>query len=187
MICDAEAAGGPQLAKTEDARVTRVGKWLRKCRLDEIPQLWNIFKGEMSVVGPRPERPELAAEYEKQMPEFSFRLQVKAGLTGYAQVVGLYDTTPYDKLKMDLMYIENYSLLLDLQILLMTVKTALFPSASNETLHEQTHIPVQIHTVPPSEEDAKDAKDAEDAEDAENAENAENAEEDAEEKKETSL
>lgn len=181
MICDAEAAGGPQLAKTEDARVTRVGKWLRKCRLDEIPQLWNIFKGEMSVVGPRPERPELAAEYEKQMPEFSFRLQVKAGLTGYAQVVGLYDTTPYDKLKMDLMYIENYSLLLDLQILLMTVKTALFPSASNETLHEQTHIPVQIHTVPPSEEDAKNA------EDAENAKNAENAEEDAEEKKETSL
>ena len=145
MVCNAEA-DGPQLAKTEDDRITRVGKILRKCRLDELPQLWNILMGDMSVVGPRPERPELAEEYEKQMPEFSFRLRVKAGLTGYAQVIGLYDTTPYDKLKMDLMYIEKYSLLLDLQILLMTIKTALFPGQSNETLHEQTHIPMQKHT-----------------------------------------
>lgn len=151
MVCNAES-DGPQLAKTEDHRITRVGKVLRKCRLDELPQLWNILKGDMSVVGPRPERPELAEEYEKQMPEFSFRLRVKAGLTGYAQVIGLYDTTPYDKLKMDLMYIEKYSLLLDMQILLMTIKTALFPGQSNETLHEQTHIPVQKHMESVSQE-----------------------------------
>lgn len=103
----------------------------------------------MAVVGPRPERPELAEKYEEEMPEFAFRLRVKAGLTGYAQVIGLYDTTPYDKLKMDLMYIEKYSLLLDLQILLMTIKTALFPGESNEELHEQTHIPVQKHVAEP--------------------------------------
>ena len=145
MVCNAEEHG-PQLAKSEDDRITRVGRVLRKCRLDELPQLWNIFKGDMAVVGPRPERPELA---EEEMPEFAFRLRVKAGLTGYAQVIGLYDTTPYDKLKMDLMYIEKYSLLLDLQILLMTIKTALFPGESNEELHEQTHIPVQKHVAEP--------------------------------------
>lgn len=148
MVCNAEEHG-PQLAKSEDDRITRVGKVLRKCRLDELPQLWNIFKGDMAVVGPRPERPELAEKYEEEMPEFAFRLRVKAGLTGYAQVIGLYDTTPYDKLKMDLMYIEKYSLLLDLQILLMTIKTALFPGESNEELHEQTHIPVQKHVAEP--------------------------------------
>ena len=148
MVCNAEEHG-PQLAKSEDDRITRVGRVLRKCRLDELPQLWNIFKGDMAVVGPRPDRPELAEKYEEEMPEFAFRLRVKAGLTGYAQVIGLYDTTPYDKLKMDLMYIEKYSLLLDLQILLMTIKTALFPGESNEELHEQTHIPVQKHVAEP--------------------------------------
>ena len=85
----------------------------------------------MSVVGPRPERPELTAEYKKQMPEFDYRLKVKAGLTGYAQVTGVYDTTPYDKLKMDLMYIENYSIKLDIQIIIMTLKIMLFPKKSN--------------------------------------------------------
>ncbi len=133
MIPDAEKAG-PRLAVEDDDRITRVGRVLRKYRLDELPQLINILRGEMSFVGPRPERPELAREYEKEMPEFSFRLQVKAGLTGYAQVTGLYDTQPYDKLKMDLMYIENYSLFLDMKILLMTLKTALFPSDTNEKI-----------------------------------------------------
>jgi lipopolysaccharide/colanic/teichoic acid biosynthesis glycosyltransferase len=108
-----------------------VGKVLRKYRLDEIPQLINILKGDMSFVGPRPERPELTKQYEKTMPEFSFRLNAKAGLTGYAQVTGRYDTTPYDKLKMDLMYIENYSILLDIQIIFMTVKIVLFPVKTN--------------------------------------------------------
>ena len=113
-------------------RLTKFGKILRTASLDELPELWNILKGDMSVVGPRPERPELAQQYEKTMPEFEFRLQVKAGLTGYAQVTGLYDTLPYDKLKMDLMYIENYSIFLDLRIILMTLKTALFPGETNE-------------------------------------------------------
>ncbi len=131
MIVDAEKNGVPKLCENEDDRVTRAGKWLRKFRLDELPQLFNILKGDMSVVGPRPERPELTEEYTKEMPEFAYRLKVKAGLTGYAQVTGVYDTSPYDKLKMDLMYIENYSMKLDLQIILMTVKTMLFPKKMN--------------------------------------------------------
>ena len=134
MIPNAELHGA-KLAENHDTRITPVGKILRKCRLDELPQLFNILKGDMSVVGPRPERPELCQEYEKQFPEFKFRLQVKAGLTGYAQVTGVYDTTPYDKLKMDLMYIENYSLFRDIQIILMTIKITLFPTQkTNEEL-----------------------------------------------------
>ena len=131
MITDAEKNGGAQLASDNDPRITPVGKILRKIRLDELPQLLNILKGEMSVVGPRPERPELTELYKKEMPEFGFRLKVKAGLTGYAQVTGVYDTSPYDKLKMDMMYIENYSLRLDLQIILMTIKIMLFPPETN--------------------------------------------------------
>lgn len=132
MIPDAEADGRAVLAEENDSRVTKVGKVLRRFRLDELPQLFNILRGDMSLVGPRPERPELAAEYEKAYPEFRYRLRVKAGLTGYAQVIGTYDTEPVDKLKMDLMYIEQYSFLLDIQILLMTLKTALFPPKTNE-------------------------------------------------------
>ena len=136
MIPDAETHGA-QLAADHDTRITPVGRFLRKCRLDELPQLLNILKGEMSVVGPRPERPELCAEYEKHFPEFRFRLHVKAGLTGYAQVTGVYDTTPYDKLRMDLMYIESYSMFKDIQIVLMTIKTMLFPvqKSNAELLH----------------------------------------------------
>ncbi|MDE7099292.1 MAG: sugar transferase [Ruminococcus sp.] len=132
MIADAEKSGTPQLASENDPRITPVGKILRSTKLDELPQLLNILKGEMSVVGPRPERPELTKLYKQEMPEFEFRLKVKAGLTGYAQVTGVYDTTPYDKLKMDLMYIENYSFRMDLQIILMTIKIMLFPSETNE-------------------------------------------------------
>ena len=131
MIPDAEKDGIPRLASNSDSRITRVGKFLRKCRLDEIPQLINILRGDMSVVGPRPERPELTEKYEKEMPEFRFRLKVKAGLTGYAQVTGVYDTTPYDKLKMDLMYIERYSMVMDLRLILMTLKTIIFPGEMN--------------------------------------------------------
>lgn len=130
MIADAEK-NGIQLASENDNRITPVGKILRKFRIDELPQLFNILKGDMSVVGPRPERPELTELYKKQMPEFEFRLKVKAGLTGYAQVIGVYDTSPYDKLKMDLMYIENYSFRMDLQIILMTIKTMFFPPKNN--------------------------------------------------------
>ncbi|MBR5166040.1 MAG: sugar transferase [Ruminococcus sp.] len=131
MVVDAEKLSGPVLASDDDPRITPIGRFLRKVRLDELPQLFNILKGDMSVVGPRPERPELSEEYRKEMPEFEFRLKVKAGLTGYAQVTGVYDTVPYDKLKMDLMYIENYSFRMDLQIILMTIKTMLFPPKSN--------------------------------------------------------
>lgn len=138
MIIDAEP-NGVQVSNDHDRRVTPVGRFMRKCRLDELPQLFNILRGEMSVVGPRPERPELCEEYEKQFPEFRFRLHVKAGLTGYAQVTGVYDTTPYDKLKMDLMYIESYSLLKDIQIVLMTLKTTMFPiqKSNAEILHPE--------------------------------------------------
>lgn len=131
MIVNAEKDGVPQLCSNDDNRITPVGKILRKFRLDELPQLFNIIKGEMSVVGPRPERPELTLAYKQEMPEFEYRLKVKAGLTGYAQVTGVYDTSPYDKLKMDLMYIENYSMKLDIQIILMTIKTMLFPGKTN--------------------------------------------------------
>ncbi len=134
MIADAEKDGVPRLATDKDSRVTRIGKFLRKCRLDELPQLINILKGDMSIVGPRPERPELTEKYEREMPEFKFRLKVKAGLTGYAQVTGVYDTTPYDKLKMDLMYIEKYSFVMDLRIVLMTIKTMIFPGEMNSKL-----------------------------------------------------
>ncbi|WP_173337834.1 sugar transferase [uncultured Ruminococcus sp.] len=136
MIVDAEKDGKPRLASEEDDRITPVGKILRKFRIDEFPQLLNILKGDMSVVGPRPERPELTEEYKKEMPEFEYRLKVKAGLTGYAQVTGVYDTSPYDKLKMDLMYIENYSVRMDLQIILMTLKTMLFPGKTNAETEE---------------------------------------------------
>lgn len=114
--------GNAQLAKKNDDRVTPIGKFLRKTHLDELPQIINIIKGDMSVVGPRPERPEIAADYLKEIPEFDFRLMAKAGLTGYAQVFGKYNTTPYDKLKLDLYYIEHQSLMLDLELILKTVR-----------------------------------------------------------------
>ena len=110
MRVDAEKDGVARLAGEADDRITDVGKILRATRLDELPQLFNIIKGEMSLVGPRPERPEIAAEYMEDLPEFAMRLKMKAGLTGYAQVHGKYNTTPYDKLKLDLHYIRNYSL-----------------------------------------------------------------------------
>ena len=121
MRVDSEKHGA-RLAMKGDSRVTPIGKVLRNIHFDELPQLFNIIKGDMSLVGPRPERPEIAAEYTKEIPEFPYRLKVKAGLTGYAQVYGKYNTTPYDKLKLDLTYIENYSFILDLQLIATTVK-----------------------------------------------------------------
>ena len=121
MSVDSEK-NGARLAAKGDRRVTPVGRVIRKIHFDELPQLFNIIKGDMSIVGPRPERPEIAAQYEKEIPEFSYRLKMKAGLTGYAQVYGKYNTKPYDKLKLDLTYIENYSLWLDFQLVAATVK-----------------------------------------------------------------
>ena len=122
MKQDAEE-NGAQLSTKSDNRITLVGRIIRPLRLDEIPQLLNVLKGDMSIVGPRPERPEIAEEYCKAMPEFAHRLKVKAGLTGYAQVYGNYNTDPWDKLLMDLTYISSYSPAMDIKIIFMTVKT----------------------------------------------------------------
>ncbi len=121
MRMDSEKEGA-QLAKKDDDRITPVGRIIRRTHFDELPQIFNILKGEMSFVGPRPERESIADQYEAIIPEFSFRLKVKAGLTGYAQVYGKYNTTPYDKLKLDLTYIETYSFWLDIKLMLMTFK-----------------------------------------------------------------
>lgn len=131
MRVDAEKDGVARLSTGEnDDRITPVGKVIRKYRLDELPQLINILKGDMSIVGPRPERPEIAAEYEKELPEFRLRLQAKAGLTGYAQVYGKYNTIPYDKLMMDLMYIAHPSLVEDLKIMLSTIRILFMPDST---------------------------------------------------------
>lgn len=135
MIQDAEKGGRAVLARDEDDRILPVGKILRRLRLDELPQLWNILKGDMSMVGPRPERLELMAEIVEEIPEFVYRLKVKAGLTGYAQVYGKYNTTAYDKLKLDLTYIRNYSIFLDLKLILMTPKV-MFLKESTEGVKE---------------------------------------------------
>lgn len=121
MCVDSEK-NGARLASKHDSRITPVGGVLRKLHLDELPQLFNVLSGDMSMVGPRPERECIMREYQQELPEFDYRLKVKAGLTGYAQVYGKYNTTPYDKLKLDLYYIENYSFLLDIKLLFMTVK-----------------------------------------------------------------
>lgn len=132
MKVDAEKDGVARLSTGEnDDRVTPVGKIVRRYRLDEIPQLWNIFKGDMSVVGPRPERPEIAEQYCQTMPEFKLRLQVKAGLTGYAQVYGKYNTSPYEKLEFDLLYINNMNILIDVQLCFATLMTV-FKKESTE-------------------------------------------------------
>lgn len=136
MIVDAEKDGKAKLASQNDNRITPVGAFIRKTRLDELPQLINILKGDMSFVGPRPERPELIKKYEEMIPEFSCRMKVKGGLTGYAQIYGKYNTTPYDKLKMDMMYIQNYSFWLDIQLILMTFKI-MFIKESTEGVEEQ--------------------------------------------------
>lgn len=134
MSMDSEKAGA-RLAAKGDKRVTPVGKVIRNIHFDELPQLFNILKGDMSMVGPRPERKEISDKYLEEIPEFILRLKVKAGLTGYAQVYGKYNTTPYDKLKLDLTYVENYSFWLDLKIMLMTFKI-LFQKENTEGVDE---------------------------------------------------
>ena len=130
MAEDAEKTG-PIPSTQNDPRITKVGRVIRACRFDEIPQLFNILSGSMSFVGPRPERVEHVEMYTKDMPEFVYRNKVKAGLTGYAQVYGKYNTSPYDKLRLDLIYIENRTLLLDLKVLLLTIRT-IFQKESTE-------------------------------------------------------
>lgn len=130
MIENAEQNNVAMLATEDDPRITKVGKILRKTRLDELPQLLNVFFGSMSIVGPRPERESIAEVYCKDLPEFNYRLRVKAGLTGFAQIAGNYNTAPKDKLMLDLLYIENYSLRLDFKIMLQTLTVFMFPEKS---------------------------------------------------------
>lgn len=130
MRVDAEKDGVARLAAEHDDRITPVGHFIRKCRLDELPQLVNILRGDMSFIGPRPERPEIIAQYVQEMPEFAYRMKVKAGLAGYAQVYGKYNTTPYDKLKLDLTYIQNYSVWLDIKLMLLTLKILFQPDST---------------------------------------------------------
>lgn len=142
MRVDAEKDGRARLSTGEnDTRITKIGRRIRSVRMDELPQFINILKGDMSFVGPRPERPEIAREYEKTLPEFRLRLQAKCGLTGYAQVYGKYNTTPYDKLQMDLMYIASPSIGQDIMILFATIKI-LFMKES--TVHKK-HIGLSLY------------------------------------------
>ena len=137
MRTDAEKDGVARLAQKNDSRITPIGKFIRKCRIDELPQLINILKGDMSFIGPRPERPEIIEQYLEVMPEFAYRMKVKAGLAGFAQVYGKYNTTPYDKLKLDLTYIENYSVWLDLKLMMLTLKILFWPDSTEGVETEQ--------------------------------------------------
>lgn len=137
MRTDAEKDGVARLAQKNDSRITPIGKFIRKCRIDELPQLINILKGDMSFIGPRPERPEIIAQYVEVMPEFAYRMKVKAGLAGFAQVYGKYNTSPYDKLKLDLTYIENYSLWMDIKLMLLTLKILFWPDSTEGVESEQ--------------------------------------------------
>ncbi len=139
MRTDAEKDGVARLSTGDhDDRITKVGHVIRKVRIDELPQLFNILGGSMTIVGPRPERRSIAEEYEKELPEFRLRLQAKAGLTGYAQVYGKYNTTPYDKLQMDLMYISNPSIVQDFSIILATIKILFMPESTEGIAEGQT-------------------------------------------------
>ena len=137
MRTDAEKDGVARLASKNDNRITPIGKFIRKVRIDELPQLINIIRGEMSFIGPRPERPEIIEQYMEEMPEFAYRTKVKAGLAGYAQVYGKYNTTPYDKLKLDLFYIENYTVWLDIKLMLLTLKILFIPESTEGVEEEQ--------------------------------------------------
>ncbi len=135
---DAEKDGVARLASKNDDRITPIGRFIRMVRIDELPQLFNILKGDMTFIGPRPERPEIIMQYMENMPEFIFRTKVKAGLAGYAQVYGKYNTTPYDKLKLDLFYIENYSIWLDIKLMLLTLKILFRPESTEGVDNSQT-------------------------------------------------
>lgn len=129
MIVDAEKHGVKPCVEHDD-RITKIGHFIRKTRLDEMPQFINILKGDMSIVGPRPERIEHVEQYTKEIPEFAYRMKVLGGLTGYAQIYGKYNTSAYDKLRLDLLYIENQSLVLDLKLILLTIKTMFIPEST---------------------------------------------------------
>ena len=152
MRVDAEKDGVARLASKNDSRITPIGKFIRKMRIDELPQLINILKGDMSFIGPRPERPEIIKQYMEIMPEFAFRTKVKAGLAGYAQVYGKYNTTPYDKLKLDLTYIENYSVWMDIKLMLLTLKILFWPDSTEGVEMQQVTAFREEHRKPEKKE-----------------------------------
>jgi lipopolysaccharide/colanic/teichoic acid biosynthesis glycosyltransferase len=121
MVIDAEKTTGPVLATAKDPRVTPLGDFLRATRLDELPQLWNVLRGDMSLVGPRPERPFFVHQFEAELPDYPLRHIVRPGLTGLAQVMGKYGSSAQDKLRYDLYYIRHYSVWLDVKLMLLTV------------------------------------------------------------------
>lgn len=137
MVMNAEKLSGPVLAGEDDPRITKLGRFMRSTRIDEIPQIINILKGEMSLVGPRPERPFFVEQFKKEIPDYKYRTTVKAGLTGLAQVWGKYSTTPEDKVRYDIMYIKNYSILLDLKLILQTIKIMFMKESSAGVANEE--------------------------------------------------
>ena len=157
MIVDAEKDGKSIPATGHDPRITKVGRVIRAVRMDELPQLFNILKGDMSIVGPRPERLEHVVQYTSQIPEFDFRTKVKGGLTGYAQIYGKYNTSPYDKLRLDMMYIENYSLMLDIKLIMLTLRI-MFNKESTEGFEQAAVMEQQSHEA--LEQMKKDAEEA---------------------------
>ena len=146
MKVDADKGGKGIVTLQNDDRITPIGRIIRACRLDELPQLWDIFVGNMTIVGPRPERLETIEIYETEMPEFAFRLQVKAGLTGYAQVYGKANTSPYDKLQMDLMYIAEQGIVTDLKIIFATIKILFMPESTEGFEEEKDALSVKETT-----------------------------------------
>ena len=135
MRVDAERLSGPMLAQENDPRITRLGAFLRAVRLDELPQIWNVLVGNMSIVGPRPERPFFVEQFKQEIPEYVYRMNVKPGITGLAQVYGKYNTTAYDKLIYDLVYIQNAGIRMDLTIIIQTVRV-LFQKSATEGVHD---------------------------------------------------
>jgi exopolysaccharide biosynthesis polyprenyl glycosylphosphotransferase len=129
MVHNAEADTGPTLSSgQDDARLTSIGRWLRLFRIDELPQLWNVLRGDMSMVGPRPERPHFVQQFQCMVPTYARRHQVRPGITGLAQVCGGYHTDARDKLRFDLIYVSHHSLWLDVSILLRTILVVLHPN-----------------------------------------------------------
>lgn len=147
MRVDAEKLSGPQLATENDPRITKLGHFLRATRLDELPQIWNVLVGDMSVVGPRPERPFFVEQFQQEIPEYGYRHNVKPGITGLAQVFGKYNTTPYDKLVYDLTYIQQFSILQDFIILVQTVKVLVTKSATEGVQAEKKNFDIEAYKV----------------------------------------
>lgn len=140
MVFEAEKDTGAILSGLNDSRITRFGKFLRKSRLDEVPQLFNVIIGNMSLIGPRPERPIFIEDFIKRYPEYDKRHAVKAGISGLAQIMGKYSTNAPDKLRYDLIYVRNYSFMLDIKIFFLTLKTVFIEPGSVQTSNSVDYV-----------------------------------------------